>query len=198
MNEETAWKTGFVALDIETTGLSLRKCSIVEIGALRFYPGSELESFQMLINPGCPIPAEAQAIHGICDAMVQGKPNAEAAIRSLTSFVGEYPLVLHNAPFDLGFLNPILRRLGLCWKSLAVFDTLPLGRAAFPGLKNYSLENLSRFFEFDSGGHHRALADCRYCELLFEKVLQKIDRLHCLEMSVFIKDYSSPLELLRV
>lgn len=188
-------ETGFTALDIETTGLSPAFCGIVEIAALKILPDGSQRTFQMLVDPGRPIPRGVTAIHGIDDAMVRGQPRADDAVAALVSFVGPSPLVLHNAPFDMSFLNPVVRRQRLQWDSLAVFDTLKLSRQAFPGLNSYSLENLSRFFDFDAGGHHRALADCRYCAQLFARILRKI-RGHDLDFAEFAREYAPPTRLL--
>lgn len=163
---------GYTALDIETTGLSPTFCGIVEIAALKVLPDGEERTFQTLVNPGCHIPRGVTAIHGITDAMVRGQPDAESVIGRLVQFVDDSPLVLHNAPFDMGFINPVVRRLNLGWSSPAIFDTLTMSRRAFPGRRSYSLENLSKFFDFDAGGHHRALADCRYCAQLFELIIE--------------------------
>ncbi len=165
---------GFTALDIETTGLSPAFCGIVEIGAMKFLPGGAVETFQTLVDPQRRIPRSVTAIHGITDSMVRDQPRADEAVSRLVEFTGASPLVLHNAPFDMGFLNPVVRGQNLRWASPAVFDTLRLSRRAFPGMRSYSLENLSRFFDFDSGGHHRALADCRYCAQLFARILRKL------------------------
>ena len=167
-------ETGFTALDIETTGLSPQFCGIVEIAALKVQPDGTSRTFQTLVDPKCFIPRAVTAIHGIGNDMVRGAPCVEEVIGGLVEFAADTPLVLHNAPFDLGFLTPVVQKSGLVWRSPAVFDTLKLARRAFPGLRSYSLENLSRFFDFDAGGHHRALADCRYCAQLFQMVRSKL------------------------
>ena len=167
-------ETGFTALDIETTGLSPAFCGIVEIAALKVLPGGESQTFQTLVDPHCVIPRAVTAIHGISSDMVRGAPCAEEVVGGLIEFAAGTPLVLHNAPFDLGFLTPIVQRQGLAWRSPAVFDTLRLAKRAFPGLRSYSLENLSRFFDFDAGNHHRALADCEYCARLFQLIRAKL------------------------
>lgn len=191
----TILETGFTALDIETTGLSPSFCGIVEIAALKILPGGGEESFQTLVDPQRRIPAAVRSIHGITDSMVSGKPRAAEAVRPLVDFVGESPLVLHNAPFDMGFLNPVLRAQKITWGSPAVFDTLPLSRRAFPGLRSYSLENLSRFFDFESGGHHRALADCRYCAQLFVRILRKFSAA-AMPFAALADEYASSARLL--
>lgn len=185
---------GFTVLDIETTGLSPAYCGIVEIAALKVLPDGTSVPFQTLVNPGRAIPRAVTAIHGINDAMVRGKPRAEEVVCDLVEFAAETPLVLHNAPFDLGFLTPLVRRCGLVWRSPAVYDTLKLSRRAFPGLRSYSLENLSRFFNFDRGSHHRALADCEYCARLFHLVCAKLCALG--DDEAFCRECSSPPSLL--
>ena len=192
----TIEETGFTALDIETTGLSPQFCGIVEIAALRFCPDGTSQPFQMLVDPGCSIPRSASLIHGISDSMVRGQPHADEAVCRLLDFVGESPLVLHNAPFDLGFLNPVVKAQKRQRRSQAVFDTLRLSRRIFPGLRSYSLEKLSRFFDFESGGHHRALADCRYCGLLFSKILTKIGCARVMDFQDFVQAYAESEHLL--
>lgn len=186
-------KTGYTALDIETTGLSRSSCGIVEIAALKVLPGGGRATFQTLVDPRCAIPRAVTAIHGISGDMVRGAPFAEDVIGDLVEFAAGTPLVLHNAPFDMGFLTPLVRRAGLEWRSPAVFDTLRLARLAFPGLRSYSLENLSRFFDFDAGGHHRALADCEYCARLFERILAAM---RAARDETFLDLYASPPKLL--
>ena len=184
----------FVSFDIETTGLSPQFCGIVEVAALKVLPDGRSETFQTLVDPKCVIPRAVTAIHGISSDMVRGAPSAEEVVGGLVEFASGTPLVLHNAPFDLGFLTPIVQRRGLAWRSPAVFDTLKLARRAFPGLHSYSLENLSRFFDFDSGHHHRALADCEYCAKLFRLILAKLHVNACDE--AFCKECASSLRLL--
>ena len=175
MNDKSLDDTGFTALDIETTGLSARYCGIVEIAALKELPDGSVESFQTLVDPQMLIPEDVIAIHGITNEMVRGKPIAQEAVERLVEFVGESPLVIHNAKFDLGFLTPLVMDLGLKWGSPVVFDTVRLSKRAFPRLTSYSLENLSRHFGFEKGKHHRALADCYYCARLFHLVLDELD-----------------------
>ncbi len=186
-------RTGFTALDIETTGLSPSCSGIVEIAGLRVLPGGAETAFQTLVDPRRAIPRAVTAIHGISDDMVRGAPFAEDVIGRLVEFAAGTPLVLHNAPFDLGFLTPLVLRAGLEWRSPAVYDTLRLARRAFPGLRSYSLENLSRFFDFDAGRHHRALADCEYCARLFSLILP---RLRAADDETFRRDFASPPRLL--
>lgn len=179
----------YCALDIETTGLSPRSCAIIEIGALKFNRKGPVDQFSMLINPGCPIPPSASKVHGICDQHVKDAPCVDRVLQEMLQFIGTSALVLHNAPFDLSFLKPQVKRLGRCWETVGVFDTLTLSREAFPGLKSYSLESLSSHFNFEQGGHHRALQDCRYTQLLFEKFLERVDPFGGLSQEALLKEF---------
>lgn len=188
-------ESAFTALDIETTGLSPKKSKIVEIAALKILPDGQSEHYQTLVDPKVHIPDSVVAIHGITDDMVCGQPSAETAVEGLVKFVGDSPLVLHNARFDMSFINAIMHKRHLQWSSPAVFDTLTLSRRAFPGLPSYSLVNLSRFFDFDTGHHHRALSDCHYCAMLFEKILEEFDASDA-GFEEFIHEYAAPVSLL--
>ncbi|MCF4151991.1 3'-5' exonuclease [Dethiosulfovibrio sp. F2B] len=189
--DKSLWDSGFVAIDVETTGLSSRWDRIVEIGALRFTPGSEIESFQTFVYSGRPIPSEAVAIHGITDEMVEGAPGLSEASAALASFLkDEEPMVFHNPSFDLGFLDVKMREIKGSWDIIPVFDTCELARKAFPGIGGYSLVALARHFGFSGGGHHRALEDCRYSASLFYRILETIDGFRCMSLKDLISDYS--------
>lgn len=189
--DKSLWDSGFVAIDVETTGLSSRWDRIVEIGALRFTPGSETESFQTFVYSGRPIPSEAVAIHGITDEMVEGAPSLSEASVALASFLkDEEPMVFHNPSFDLSFLDANMIDIKGSWNTTPVFDTCGLARKAFPGIRGYSLVALARHFGLSGGGHHRALEDCRYSASLFNLILEAIDGFRCMSLKNLISDYS--------
>ena len=98
--------TTIVALDIETTGLNPKSDSITEIGAIRFR-GSRIDGeWHSLINPGKRIPSHITQLTGITDAMVRDKPSIHEVLHDLVDFVGDAPVLGHNIPFDLSFLQP--------------------------------------------------------------------------------------------
>ncbi|MBN1518885.1 MAG: 3'-5' exonuclease [Spirochaetales bacterium] len=167
----------FVALDVETTGLSAASERVVEICALRFSlrrqdtawllePGDE---FERLVNPGRPMPDAAQAIHGISDLDVSGAPGFSELAPALAEFLGDDPLVAHNAPFDLGFLAAEFGRAGLAVPANPGYDTLVLARTAVPHLPSYSLVSLVFAFGVHSDGAHRAGWDTRACMEVFHR-----------------------------
>jgi DNA polymerase-3 subunit epsilon len=152
-----------IVLDTETTGLDPADGHrIVEIGAVELFNHLPTgRSFHEYINPGRPMPAEAEAIHGLDDAFLADKPPFAAVADAFAGFIAEARLVIHNAAFDLRFLNAELARLGRDPIAEArVVDTLAMARARFPGAPA-SLDALCRRFGVDTSARekHGALLD---------------------------------------
>ena len=154
-----------VLFDTETTGLDpLAGDRIIEIAALELVRGLPTgEVFHRLIDPEREIDPDATRVHGLTRADLVGKPRFAEVVDELLAFIGEGPLVAHNAGFDFGFLNAELARLkrpSVCLTRKV--DTLELARVRFPGLPN-SLDALCRRFAIDLSERtsHNALLDCR-------------------------------------
>ena len=105
--------TEFVAFDIETTGLNAQLDRMTEIGAVIFRGGEILSTFNTFVNLGIPIPADITELTGITDADVAEAPDEATALRAFLAYVGDRPLVAHNAHFDVGFMRATARRCGL-------------------------------------------------------------------------------------
>jgi DNA polymerase-3 subunit epsilon len=119
----------YVAVDVETTGLSPSDGHrICEIALLRFLRGTVIDSFVSFVNPLRPISPGASAVNGITDLMVAGSPTFSDLFPRISGFLGEEPLVFHNAPFDLSFLRMEARLSGGEWPENPVIDTLALAR----------------------------------------------------------------------
>jgi ATP-dependent DNA helicase DinG len=153
----------YVALDLETTGLSPERDAILEVGAVKYRDGEPVETFATLVNPGRPIPYDISLITGISNDMVVGKPAFEKVAPALRQFVGPAAIVGQNVSFDLGFL----RRLGLFVEN-ATYDTWELASVLVPGLPSYSLGSLALHFGIASPNGHRALNDAQVTAQLFE------------------------------
>lgn len=152
-----------IVLDTETTGLDpLRGDRLIEIGCVELYnripTGREFHCF---INPERDVPAEAEAVHGISTAFLQDKPLFAAVAGEFLEFISEDTLVIHNAQFDMGFLNAELKRIG---KGLIAFDrvvdTLQLARRKHPAGPN-NLDALCKRYGIDNSKRtkHGALMD---------------------------------------
>ncbi len=140
-----------------------RRDRVIEIGAVAGKGGRIIEEFHRLIDPGRPVPRQAQRIHHISDAMLRGQPPAREVFPELHRFLGASLLVAHNARFDLAFLRSELARLGL-GLSNPHRCTLQLSRRAWPQLPNHRLETVAGTCSAKRAageGLHRALADAR-------------------------------------
>ncbi len=153
----------WVALDIETTGLSEKSDEIIEIGAVRFTSKETLDEFQTFVNPNRQIPRFITDLTGITQANVMYAPTVSEIGRAFSDFVSGATLIAHNAAFDLGFL----RESGVSLSN-PVCDTMELAQLTRPYAKSYALEQLTRDEESDfPGGAHRALHDARAVRDLF-------------------------------
>ncbi len=157
--------TRSVLFDTETTGLDpLRGDRVIEVAALELINDLPTgKHFHALIDPERDIPEEASRIHGFTAADLVGKPRFAEIAADMLEFFGDARLIAHNAPFDFGFLDAELARLGLPRLGAErMIDTLIMAKTRFPGMPN-SLDALCRRFSIDlsARGTHNALLDCR-------------------------------------
>lgn len=152
-----------IVLDTETTGLyPAQGHRIVEIGCVELINHVATDRhLQLYINPERPMDAEAEAVHGLSDAFLADKPVFAEIADAFLKFIGDAPLVIHNASFDIGFLNAELARLG--YPSLPMdraIDTVKIARKRFPGAQA-SLDALCRRYGVDLSDRslHGALLD---------------------------------------
>ncbi len=150
----------FVAIDLETTGLSPRLDKVIEVGAVRFRGRDVLDRYEALVDPGRAIPLAVQRLTGITDHQVSGAVSSEDALAKLAHFVAGAPLVGHGAHFDLAFLA----RDG---ESFELYDTLDLARILLPAVPSHSLPMLTRSMKLVHPRAHRALADADAARQLF-------------------------------
>ncbi len=153
-----------VVVDLETTGLSPRQGHrIIEIGAVAVEGGAIADEFTMLVDAGVPIPLTVQAIHGITAEMLEGQPNTEEALRRFSVFMGDSPLIAHNAAFEITFLRHEFARLKMGFPNRHVC-TLEMSRSRLPRLPDYTLETVYLHLFPDADflrQSHRALNDAR-------------------------------------
>ncbi len=154
-----------ILFDTETTGLDpLTGDRLIEIAALELIRDLPTGlTFHRLVDPERDIDPDATRVHGLTRADLQGKPRFAAIVDELLAFIGDDPLVAHNATFDFNFLNAELSRVGRPAIHVSrKVDTLEIARGRFPGLPN-SLDALCRRFGIDLSERtsHNALLDCR-------------------------------------
>jgi DNA polymerase-3 subunit epsilon len=158
-----------IVLDTETTGLDpLRGDRLVEIGCVEIFNRMPTgQAFHRYFNPQRDMPAEAFAVHGLSSEFLATKPLFEEEVDDFLAFIGDAPLVIHNASFDISFINAELDRL----KRVPILrdrlvDTLLLARRKHPGVSN-RLDDLCSRYSIDNSRRtkHGALLDA---ELLAE------------------------------
>jgi len=163
-----------LVMDTETTGLEPGEHRIVEIGALELINHVPTgRTYHQYINPNRSMPSEAEAIHGITEAFLADKPLFENVAQDFIDFIGTGTLVIHNAKFDVKFLNFELGRVNKApIKFDRVIDTLDMARKRYPGAQN-SLDALCRRYRIDSAKRvkHGALLDS---ELLADVYIELI------------------------
>ncbi|BDG75199.1 DNA polymerase III subunit epsilon [Roseomonas fluvialis] len=164
-----------IILDTETTGLDpLQGDRIIEVAAVELVnllPTGAV--FHRLVDPQRDIPAEATRIHGFTNGDLAGKPRFPEIIAELVAFLGDSPIIAHNAPFDFGFLDAEFRRGGAPPLDRSrMIDSLALAKQRYPGMPN-SLDALCRRLGIDNSMRtaHNAILDCRllaevYLELM--------------------------------
>lgn len=155
-----------IVLDTETTGLDATKGHrVIEIGALELVNRrANGRAYHVYLNPGREIDAGAIAVHGISNEFLADKPRFAEVVDEFLAFVRDAELIIHNAPFDVGFLDAELGRLGQGSIRLQskILDTLKLAKELHPGQKN-SLDALCKRYEVDNSGrsYHGALLDAQ-------------------------------------
>ena len=161
-----------IVLDTETTGLDpLAGHRVVELGCIELINTVATgKTFQAYFNPEMIMPTGAQDVHGLTDEFLADKPRFAERIDEFLAFIGDAQLVIHNAQFDLGFLNAELERAGRTKLANAYIDTVSMARRKFPG-QRASLDALCERFSIDNSSRtkHGALLDS---ELLAEVYLE--------------------------
>jgi DNA polymerase-3 subunit epsilon len=164
-----------IVLDTETTGLdALRGDRLVEIGCVEMFNHMPTgQTYHVYINPERDMPQEAFAVHGLSSEFLADKPLFAAIAEDFLAFIGDAPLIIHNASFDIGFINMELDRI----KRAAIprerlVDTLLLARRKHPGVSN-RLDDLCSRYAIDNSRRtkHGALLDA---ELLAEVYIDLI------------------------
>ncbi len=179
-----------VILDTETTGLStIEKHRIVEIGCIELdnqIPTNKI--FHKYINPQRPVSEDAYKIHGYSDKFLSEKETFSEILKEFLNFIKDKKIIIHNALFDLTFLNYELRLINQ--KEIDkkdVIDTLEIARSKFPGAQN-SLDALCKRFNIDNSKRekHNALIDCNLLKEVYINLLDQKEPKLNLESSEII------------
>ena len=187
-----------IVLDTETTGLDpLQGHRLVEIGCVELInriPSGQ--TFHAYVYPERPMPAEAFDIHGLSDEFLKDKPPFAEVVDELLGFLGDAPLVIHNAIFDIGFLNAELERLGrpLIGRERMV-DTLSIARRKHAGASN-RLDDLCVRYAIDASvrAKHGALLDAQLlAEVYVELIGARQAQLLLSQTPVIVRPLGAPI-----
>jgi DNA polymerase-3 subunit epsilon len=167
--------TTYAVIDFETTGLSpAQGARPTEIAVVLVNDGGIVDRYQSLMNPGVPIPSFIQSLTGISNAMVRKAPGVQQVMAEAADFVGEHPLVAHNASFDRTFWHASLPRTAGREKYIFTCSLL-LARRIFPRAPNHKLATLVRVLDLPiTGRFHRALADAEATAHLLLRLQQEL------------------------
>ena len=167
----------FVAFDLETTGLSSRTDTIIEIGAVLMKNGKEIDRFQTFVAPGRKLDQKIIELTGITDAMLVGAPSIEEVLPKFLEFVGDRVLVAHNSDFDTGFIRAACEKLGLPYNYTAA-DTLILSQNLLSQLNKFKLDIVANALSLPDFNHHRAADDAVICGSIMARLLKKLEEEH--------------------
>ena len=159
-----------IVLDTETTGLDYTKEKMVEFAAVRLENGKIKDQFQTLINPQQHIRKSSIAIHGITPEMVEDAPTEEEAMPKILEFMGDYPMVAHNAIFDYSFINEAAKRVTGKGIENERIDTQQMFKEIYPDLDAHGLNALTDKFKIELKDHHRAMGDTMGLALAYPKL----------------------------
>ena len=169
--------TTYVVYDTETTGFNAAGGDqMIEIGAVKICDGNIIDRFDELINPNRHIPDKITELTQITDEMVAECANEENVTKRFLDWVGDLPMVAHNAKFDISFIESAMRKYNLGEFKNTVIDTLELSRTLDQGFARHGLSALVKRYNvpWEEDAHHRADYDAEGTALVFAKMLQKL------------------------
>ncbi|WP_341643770.1 3'-5' exonuclease [Thauera sp. SDU_THAU2] len=166
-------------IDFETTGLSPAQGDrATEVAAVIVEDGRVVDRYQSLMNAGVRIPAFIEALTGISNAMVRNAPPAEEVMREVSDFVGDMPVVAHNAAFDAKFWDAELARIRRVRRQDFVCSLL-LSRRLLPLAPSHKLGALVEYAKLPvAGRYHRALADAEMAASLLLRLEEELRLCH--------------------
>ena len=176
-SQDMSFDEEFVAFDLETTGLSSKTDTIIEIGAVIIKNGEEIDRFQTFVSPGRKLERKIVELTGITDEMLQDAPSIEEVLPKFLEFAGNRVLVAHNSDFDTGFIRAACENQGLAYHFTAV-DTLILSQNILPHLGKFKLDVVANALSLPEFNHHRAGDDALTCGMIMAREMKLLEEEH--------------------
>jgi ATP-dependent DNA helicase DinG len=169
--------TNFVALDLETTGLDFDKDEIIEVALVRFVNGAATDTLDFLVRPQQEVRAFIYGLTGINAHELAAAPVFADMAGKIRAFIGDSPVVAHNAQFDAKFLRTALAKVGIPLDEHPFLDSLTAARIAWQTVANHRLETLIQHLGIERESAHRALPDAKACGELFWQAQQIFEQM---------------------
>lgn len=165
----------FVAVDLETTGLEFEKDEIIEVALVRFEGGAPKDTLDFLVKPtAAELRPFIESLTGISKADLESAGTFADVAGKICEFIGDLPLVAHNAAFDSRFLKAALSNVGINYDDHPFWDSLTFSRIAYQDAPNHRLDTLVQMLNIERSRAHRALPDADACGRLFVMAYEKI------------------------
>lgn len=191
MNQLFAFPHNYVMIDIEMTGLDKEKDSIIELAGLRVEEDAITATFSSLIKPEEYVLREdITRLTGITEEMLSSAPRFSERKKEISSFIGNLPIVGHNVPLDIQFLNKAMEENGYPAFHNDYVDTLPLSQKLFPEFIHHRLTDMALYYDIRTDGAHRALQDCYITKSCFDHMRETMKRSFPSEQA-FIESFST-------
>ena len=178
----------YVVFDTETTGFTPYTDQMIEIGGVKIKNGVITERFDELINPGRKLPKKIIELTNITDEMLEDKDTEENVTKRFMEFIGDLPMVAHNAKFDIGFMSAAYNKYNLGEFKNTVLDTMGMARMLYPNWKNHKLSTLVKQLDvpWEEDAHHRADYDSegtaigfyKMCKTLYNRNIETTKKLY--------------------
>lgn len=186
----------FVVFDIETTGFSPLNNRIIEIGAVRIHNNEISERYQSFVDPHVPVSFEIEKLTGINDDMLMEAKDINTVLPEFLTFIGDTPLIAHNAAFDMSFILENCRLQGI-EKDFTYIDTLSLARFLMPEEKKHTLEAVCKALYISQDNYHRADSDAECTAQIFLKFMPRLKKMGIETLAEINKINTSTPEMIK-
>ena len=166
----TKSETDYVVLDFETTGLRAGADQIIQVGAVKYINHEQVDMMNLYVNPMRSISTRITSLTGITNDSLKNKPPIYDVIPGLINFIGELPIVAHNASFDMSFLYALDNFVKI--PRYTVIDTLKLARQTIKQTPNHKLSTLANYLQIEYHAHD-ALEDCLVTAKIYQYCLNQ-------------------------
>ncbi|MDW4445734.1 3'-5' exonuclease [Staphylococcus saprophyticus] len=174
----------FIALDFETA--NGKRTSICAVGMVKVVNHQITESFYTLVNPNDYFSQQNIAVHSIHPEQVEDAPTFQTVYPYMLQFIGDLPVIAHNAAFDMNVLHESISAFGFDTPNMTYFCSLQLSRRTVENHR-YGLNYMMQYYNLDFHGHHDALNDAKACAMITFRLLKHYDDLPSM-LNIYGKD----------